>query len=88
MYHNKPKHELKKNLEIIKERDEIFSDIARHTRNDEREKQINVDVLSRDIERLINLNEEYLNKEYKYKKAIKELKVMKKKLKEKLKKNL
>ena len=74
MYHKELKHEVKKNLEIIKERDEIFGDIVRHTRNDESEKQINIDVLNRDIKRLINLNEEYLNKEYKYKKEIKELK--------------
>ena len=68
MYHNELKHELKKFLEIIKERDEIFSDIVRHTTNDESEKQININFLNRDIERLNNLNEEYLNKEYKYKK--------------------
>ena len=74
MYHNELKHELKINLEIIKERDEIFNDIVRHIRNDESEKQINIDVLSRDIERLNNLNEEYLHDEYKYKKEIKELK--------------
>ena len=74
MYHNELKHELKRNSEIIKERNEIFSDIARHIRNDESNKQINIDVLNRDIKRLNNLNEEYLNKEYKYKKEIKELK--------------
>ena len=73
MYHNELKHELKINLEIIKERDEIFN-IVRHIRNDESEKQINIDVLNRDIERLNNLNKEYLNEEYKYKKEIKELK--------------
>ena len=66
MYHNELKHELKRNLEIIKERDEIFSDIVRHIRNDESEKQINIDVLNRVIKRLNNLNKEYLNKEYKY----------------------
>ena len=66
MYHNELKHELKRNLEIIKERDEIFSDIVRHIRNDESKKQINIDVLNRDIKRLNNLNKEYLNKEYKY----------------------
>ena len=46
----------------------IFLDIVRHTRNDESEKQINIDVLNRDIERLNNLNEEYSNKTYIYKK--------------------
>ena len=66
MYHNELKHELKRNLEIIKERDEIFSDIVRHIRNDESEEQINIDVLNRDIKRWNNLNKEYLNKEYKY----------------------
>ena len=74
MYHNELKHELEINLEIIEQRDGIFRDIARHTRNDESEKQINIYVLNRDIERLNNLNEEHLNKEYKYKKEIKELK--------------
>ena len=74
MYHNELKHELEKNLKIIEQRDDIFRDIARHTRNDEGEKQINIDVLNQDIERLNNLNEEHLNKEYKYKKEIKELK--------------
>ena len=68
MYHNELKHELERNLEIIKERDDIFSDIVRHTRKDESKKQININVLNRDIERLNNLNEEHLNKEYKYKK--------------------
>ena len=74
MYHNELRHELEKNLKIKEQRDDIFRDIASHTRNDEGEKQINIDVLNRDIERLNNLNEEYLNKEYKYKKEIKELK--------------
>ena len=44
MYHNELKHELERNLKIIKERDDIFSDIVRHTRNDESKKQINIDV--------------------------------------------
>ena len=39
MYHNELKHELKRNLEIIKERDEIFNDIVRHIRNDESKKK-------------------------------------------------
>ena len=74
MYHNERKYELERNLEIIKQRDAIFRDIVRHTRDDESEKQISIDVLNRDIERLDNLNKEHLNKEYKYKKEIKELK--------------
>ena len=75
MYHNELiKHELKRNLEIIEERDDIFRDIVRHTIDDESKKQINIDILNRDIERLNNLNEEHLNKEYKYEKEIKELK--------------
>ena len=74
MYHNELKHELERNLKIIEQRDDIFRDIVGHTRKDESEKQINIDVLNRDIERLNNLNEEHLNKEYKYKKEIKELK--------------
>ena len=74
MHHNELKHEIKKFLEIIEERDDIFRDIIRHTRNDEGAKQMNIDVLNGDIERLNNLNKEHLNKEYKYKKEIKELK--------------
>ena len=46
MYHNELKHELKRNLEIIGERDNIFRDIVRHTRNGEDEKQINIDILN------------------------------------------
>ena len=49
MYHNELNYELKRNLEIIKERDNIFRDIARHIRNDESEKQINIDFLNREI---------------------------------------
>ena len=74
MYHNELKHELEKKLKIIEQRDDIFRDIVRHTRNDKSEKQINIDFLNRDIERLNNLNEEHLKKEYKYKKEINELK--------------
>ena len=58
MYHNELKHELERNLEIIEERDDIFGDVARHTRNDEGEKQINIDVLNRDIELKDNLSNE------------------------------
>ena len=42
MYHNELKYELKRNLEIIEKRDDIFRDIVRHTRNDESKKQINI----------------------------------------------
>ena len=35
---------------------------------------MNIDVLNQDVERLNNLNEKHLNKEYKCKKEIKELK--------------
>ena len=74
MYHNELKHKLERNLKIIKERDDVFRDLARHTRNDEGKKQTIIDVLNRDIERLNNLNEEHLNKGYEYKEKIKELK--------------
>ena len=84
-YHNELKYELETNSKIIKQRDDIFKDIIRHTENDESEKQISIDVLSRDVERLNNLNEkyidknnnldkEYLNKKNKYKKEINKLK--------------
>ena len=55
MYYNELEYELKRNSKIIKQRDDIFRDIARHTRNDESKKQIIIDVLNRDIERLNNL---------------------------------
>ena len=74
MYHNELKYELERNSEIIKERDDIFRDIVRHIRNDEGEKQFIIDILNRDIERLNNLNEEHLNKGYKYEEKMKELK--------------
>ena len=74
MYYNELKYELEKNSEIIEQRDDIFRDIVIHARDDESEKQIIIDVLNRDIERLNDLNEENLNKEYKYKEKIKELK--------------
>ena len=75
MYHNELKYELERNLKIIEQRDDNFSDIVRHTRDDESEKQINIDILNRDIERLNNLNEENLNKKIQIKKKqIKELK--------------
>ena len=74
MHYNELKYELEKKLKIIEQRDNIFRDIIRHTRNDESEKQTIIDVLNRDIERLNNLNEEHLNKEYKYEEIIKKLK--------------
>ena len=61
MYYNELKYELEKNLKIIEQRNDIFRDIIRHTRNDEGENQTIIDVLNRDIE-------------YKYKEKIKELK--------------
>ena len=62
MYHNELKHELERNLKIIEQRDDIFRDVVKHTRNDESQKQINIDVLNRHTERLNNLNKEHLNK--------------------------
>ena len=87
-YHNELKYEIERNSEIIKQRNDIFREIARHTRNDLSDKQISINVLNRDIERLINLNHEYIdkikylddlneknfNKKNKYKKNINELK--------------
>ena len=73
MYYNELKYELRKNSELIEERYDIFRDLPRHTRSDESEKQIVIDVLNRDIERLNNLNKENLNKVYKYKEKIKKL---------------
>ena len=73
---------MERTSETIKQRNDIFREIARHTINDESDKQISINVLNRDIERLINLNNKYidkikylddlneknLNKKYKYKK--------------------
>ena len=73
---------MERTSETIKQRNDIFREITRHTINDESDKQISINVLNRDIERLINLNNKYidkikylddlneknLNKKYKYKK--------------------
>ena len=87
-YHNELKYEIERNSEIIKQRNDIFREIARHTMNDESDKQISINVLNREIERLNNLNNEYidkikylddlneknLNKKNKFKQKINELK--------------
>ena len=52
----------------------FLKDIIRHNENDESEKQINIDVLNRDvdnlnvkyIDKINNLDKEYLNKKYIY----------------------
>ena len=89
-YHNKLKHEIERNSKIIKQRNDIFREIARHTINDESDKQISINVLNRDIKRLINLNNEYidkikclddlneknLNKKYKYKNKLMNFKMI------------
>ena len=72
MHLNELKYELERNLKIIEQRDDIFRDIVRYARDDESKKQINIDVLNQDIERLNNLNEKHLNKKYKYKKELKD----------------
>ena len=46
-YYNELKCEIERNSEIIKQRNDIFRDIDRQTRNDESEKQININVLNR-----------------------------------------
>ena len=74
MYYDELKYEPRRNSELIEQRDDIFRDIVRHTRNDEGKKQTIIVVLNPDIERLNNLNEEHLNKGYKYEEKIKELK--------------
>ena len=61
-YYNELKYEIERNSEIIKQRNDIFREIARHTINDESDEQISINVLNRDIERLINLNNEYIDK--------------------------
>ena len=61
-YHNELKYEIERNSEIIKQRNDIFRQIARHTISDESDKQISINVLNRDIERLINLNNKYIDK--------------------------
>ena len=74
MYYNELEYELRRNSQLIEQRDDIFRDLARHTRSDQSEKQIIIDVLNRDIERLNNSNEKHLNKVYKYEEKIKKLK--------------
>ena len=66
MYYNELEYELRRNSELMEQRDDTFRDIVRHTRSDQSKKQTTIDVLNRDIERLNNLNEEHLNKVYKY----------------------
>ena len=61
-YYNELKYEIERNSEIIKERNDIFREIARHIMSDESGKQISINALNRDIERLINLNNEYIDK--------------------------
>ena len=61
-YHNELKYEIERNSEIIKQRNDIFRQIARHTISDECDKQISINVLNQDIERLINLNNKYIDK--------------------------
>ena len=38
MYYNELEYELRRNSKIIKQRDDIFTDIVRHTRSDQSEK--------------------------------------------------
>ena len=74
MYYNELEYKLRRNSQLIEQRDDIFRDIVRHTRSNQSEKQITIDVLNQDIERLHNLNEEHLNKVYKYEEKNKKLK--------------
>ena len=81
-YYNELKYEIERNSEIIKQRNDIFREIARHTINDESDEQISINVLNRDIERLINLNNEYIDK-IKYLDDLNEKKINKEKKYEK-----
>ena len=74
MYYNELEYKLRRNSQLIEQRDDIFRDIVRHARSNQSEKQITIDVLNQDIERLNNLNEEHLNKVYKYEEKNKKLK--------------
>ena len=49
-YYNELKYELERNSKIVEQREDIFRDIVGHTRNDESEKQTNIDILNRDVE--------------------------------------
>ena len=74
MYYNELEYKLRTNSQLIEQRNDIFRDIVRHTRSNQSEEQIIIDVLNQDIERLNNLNEEHLNKVYKYEEKNKKLK--------------
>ena len=74
MYYNELEYKLRRNSQLIEQRNDIFRDIVRHTRSNQSEEQITIDVLNQDIERLNNLNEEHLNKVYKYEEKNKKLK--------------
>ena len=60
-YYIELKYEIERNSKIIEERDNILYDISRHIRDNINENEINRNVLERDLERLINLNKEYLD---------------------------
>ena len=61
-YFNEFRYELERNFRIIEKRDDLLRDIVRHTEDDINENQTKIDVLERDLERLNNVNQEYLNK--------------------------
>ena len=48
-------------LEKIKIRNERLYDVVRHSRDDMNEKDTRINILNRDIDRLKNINQEYLN---------------------------
>ena len=60
-YYNELEYEIERNSKIIEKRDDLLYDIIRHIRDDINENEINKNVLDRDVERLNNLNKEYLD---------------------------
>ena len=48
-------------LEKIKIRNERLYDVVRHSRDDMNEKDTRINISNRDIDRLKNINQEYLN---------------------------
>ena len=61
-YYNELEYEIERNSKIIEKRDDLLYDISRHIRDDINKNEINKNVLERDVERLNNLNKEYLDK--------------------------
>ena len=72
-YSNDLNYELEKNPELLKnirEKESLINDYIMHIRDNPNQDRLKIDVLNRDIERLNNLNINYLDKINKYKERL------------------